>query len=97
MAESTSIQVDRGPAVQLDYGYLRWLPQLLGHGSFLAIGNFGQYLLCVPPGLVIVHLRAVPDDIVLARSQGTQPAPIDSVSPQQFMTVVRAVLTALLP
>jgi CubicO group peptidase (beta-lactamase class C family) len=97
VAESTSIQVDRGPGVQLDYGYLWWLPRLLGRGSFLAIGNFGQYLLCVPPGLVIVHLRAVPDDIVIARSQGAQPAPIDSVSPQQFMKVVRAVLAALRP
>jgi CubicO group peptidase (beta-lactamase class C family) len=98
VAESTSIQVDRGAGVQLDYGYLWWLPRLLGRGSFLAIGNFGQYLLCVPPGLVIVHLRSVPDDIVLARSQGAElPAPIDSVSPQQFMKVVRAVQAALRP
>jgi CubicO group peptidase (beta-lactamase class C family) len=98
VAQSTSIQVDRGAGAQLDYGYLWWLPRLLGGGSFLAIGNFGQYLLCVPPGLVIVHLRAVPDDIVLARSQGAKPpAPIDSVSPQQFMKVVRAVQAALRP
>ena len=98
VAESTSVQVDRGVGVQLDYGYLWWLPRLLGRGSFLAIGNFGQYLLCVPPGLVIVHLRAVPDDVILARSQGTEPpAPIDSVSPQQFMKVTRAVQAALRP
>ncbi|HKN97798.1 MAG TPA: serine hydrolase [Pseudonocardiaceae bacterium] len=92
VAESTSVQVDRGAGVQLDYGYCWWLPRLLGPGSFLAIGNFGQYLLCVPPGLVVVHLRAVPDEIVLARSQDTQPpAPIESVSPQQFMKLVWAV------
>ena len=98
VAGSTSVQVDRGVGVQLDYGYLWWLPRLLGPGSFLAIGNFGQYLLCVPPGLVIVHLRAVPDDVVLARSQGAEPpAPIDSVSPQQFMKVARAVQAALRP
>jgi CubicO group peptidase (beta-lactamase class C family) len=98
VAESTSVQVDRGPGVQLDYGYLWWLPRLLGRGSFLAIGNFGQYLLCVPPGLVIVHQRAVPDDVVLARTQGAPaPASIDSVSPQQFMKVVRAVQAALRP
>lgn len=98
VAESTSIQVDRGAGVQLDYGYLWWLPRRLGRGSFLAIGNFGQYLLCVPPGLVIVHLRAVPDDVILARTQGTPlPAPIDSVSPQQFMKVVRAVQATLRP
>jgi CubicO group peptidase (beta-lactamase class C family) len=96
VAESTSIQVDRGADVQLDYGYLWWLPRLLGRGSFLAIGNFGQYLLCVPPGLVIVHLRAVPDDIILARTQNTPaPIPIESVSPLQFMKVVRAVRAAL--
>lgn len=98
VAESTSVQVDRGAGAQLDYGYCWWLPRLLGRGSFLAIGNFGQYLLCVPPGLVIVHMRAVPDDVVLARSQGAPlPATIDSVSPQQFMKVVRAVLAARRP
>jgi CubicO group peptidase (beta-lactamase class C family) len=97
-AESTSIQVDRGAGVQPDYGYLWWLPRLLGRGRFLAIGNFGQYLLCVPPGLVIVHLWAVPDDIILARTQGAPAAtPIDSVSPQQFMKVVRTVQAALRP
>ena len=98
VAESTSVQVDRGPGVQLDYGYLWWLPRLLGRGSFLAIGNFGQYLLCVPPGLVIVHLRSVPDDVILARTRSTPaPAPIGSVSPQQFMKVVRAVRATLRP
>jgi CubicO group peptidase (beta-lactamase class C family) len=97
IAESTAIQVDRGAGAQLDYGYLWWLPRLPERGCFLAIGNFGQYLLCVPPGLVIVHLRAVPEDIVLARSQNTRPAPLDTVSPQQFMRVVWAVRAALRP
>jgi CubicO group peptidase (beta-lactamase class C family) len=98
VAESTSVQVDRGPGVQLDYGYLWWLPRLLGRGSVLAIGNFGQYLLCVPPRLVIVHLRAVPDDVILARTQSRPaPTPIDSVTPQQFMKVVRAVQATLRP
>jgi len=47
---------------------------------------------------VIVHLRAVPDDIVLARSQGAEPpALIDSVSPQQFMKVARTEQAALRP
>jgi CubicO group peptidase (beta-lactamase class C family) len=98
IAESTSVQVDRGADVQLDYGYLWWLPRLLGRGSFLAIGNFGQYLLCVPPGLVIVHLRAVPDDIIRARTESPPaPTPIDFVSPQQFMKLVREVQAALRP
>jgi CubicO group peptidase (beta-lactamase class C family) len=96
VAESTSVQVDRGAGAQLDYGYLWWLPRLLGPGAFMAIGNFGQYLLCVPPGLVIVHLRAVPDDVVLARSQGTPlPVSVDTVSPQQFMKVALMVRAAL--
>jgi CubicO group peptidase (beta-lactamase class C family) len=98
VSDSTSVQVDRGAGAQIDYGYLWWLPRFLGRGSFMAIGNFGQYLLCVPPGLVVVHLRAVPDDVVLARSQGVEPpAPIDSVSPEQFMKVVRLVMAALRP
>jgi len=98
VAESTSVQVDRGARAQLDFGYLWWLPRSLGAGSFLAMGNFGQYLLCVPPGLVIVHQRAVPDELVVARSQGAQPsAPIDTVNPQQFMQLVRAVQASLRP
>ncbi|WP_433890077.1 serine hydrolase domain-containing protein [Streptomyces sp. CA-111067] len=98
VADSTSVQVDRGAGVQLDYGYCWWLPRLLTPGSFLALGNFGQYVLCVPPGLVIVHLRAVPDEFILARSQGTPPPTrIDTVGPQQFMRLTRAVQTALHP
>jgi CubicO group peptidase (beta-lactamase class C family) len=96
VVDSTAVQVDRGAGVQLDYGYLWWLPRLLGRGSFLAIGNFGQYVLGVPPGLVIVHLRAVPDDVVVARSQGVEPpVPLESVSPQQFMRVALTVRAAL--
>ena len=67
IADSTSVQVDRGAGVQPDYGYFWWLPRILGRGSFLAIGNF-------------------------TRAQGAKPpAQTDSVSPQQFMTLVRAV------
>lgn len=95
VAECTSIQVDRGAGVRLDYGYGWWLPRFLGHGSFLAIGKFGQYLLCVPPGLVIAHLRAVPDDIVVARAKGDHSNGVDSVSPQQFVRVIGEVLAAL--
>jgi CubicO group peptidase (beta-lactamase class C family) len=93
--QSTSVQVDRGAGSALDYGYLWWLPRGMPPGSFLAMGNFGQYLLGVPPGLVVAHLRAVPDEEVVARSQSLAPElASDSVTPKQFMGLVRAVMSA---
>jgi len=96
VAESTSVQVDRGPGAPLDYGYLWWVPRGLPAGSFLALGNFGQYMLGVPPlDLVIVHRRAVPEEVVIARSQSPDPGlPADGVTPRQFMDLVRSVIAA---
>jgi CubicO group peptidase (beta-lactamase class C family) len=96
VAESTTAQVGPGGDAPMGYGYLWWIPPALPPGAFLAIGNFGQYLLGIPPDIVIVHQRAVADDVVLARSQGTAPAnPVDGVTPRQFMGLVRLVLAGL--
>lgn len=96
VVESTSVQVDMGPGAPLDYGYLWWVPRVLPAGSFLAAGNFGQYLLGVPElDLVIVHRHAVPEEAVIARSQSLDPGlPTEGVTPRQFMALVRSVLTA---
>ncbi len=98
VAESTSVRVGLGAGAPMAYGYLWWLPQSLPRGTFLAIGNFGQYLLGIPPATVIVHQRAVADELVRARSQETAPAaPSDTVTPRQFMGLVRLVLAGLRP
>jgi CubicO group peptidase (beta-lactamase class C family) len=96
VAASTSPRVGLGAGAPMGYGYLWWIPQSLPTGTFLAIGNSGQYLLGIPPATVIVHQRAVPEDLVVARADGTAPAtPADGVTPRQFMGLVRSVLQEL--
>jgi CubicO group peptidase (beta-lactamase class C family) len=89
---STSVQVSLGP---LDYGYLWWLPRVWP-GSFLAAGNFGQYLFVLPSReLVISHRVAVSDEFAIARnrSMGAVPSP-KRVTIAQFGRLVAAVLDA---
>jgi CubicO group peptidase (beta-lactamase class C family) len=93
---STTPQVGLGAGAPMAYGYLWWVPQGLPTGTFLAIGNWGQYLLGIPPETVIVHQRAAPEDLVVARADGSAPATaVDGVSPRQFMGLVRTVLKEL--
>jgi CubicO group peptidase (beta-lactamase class C family) len=93
VAESTSLQVGPGGGAPMGYGYLWWIPPVLPAGSFLGIGNWGQYLLGMPPDVVVVHQHAVPDEVVLARVEGKAPAmPVEAVPPRQFMELVRSVL-----
>jgi CubicO group peptidase (beta-lactamase class C family) len=92
VAESTSPKVGLGAGAPMSYGYLWWIPQSLPSGSFLAIGNFGQYLLGIPPETVVVHQRAVPEDVVVARAAGSvPPGPAGEITPRQFMGLVRSV------
>jgi CubicO group peptidase (beta-lactamase class C family) len=96
VTESTSTKVGLGAGPPMGYGYLWWIPQSFPAGTFLAIGNSGQYLLGVPPEIVVVHQRAVPDDVVVARAEGTAPAaPGDGVTPRQFVGLVRSALKEL--
>ena len=95
LAQSTSVQVDMGPTAPFDYGYLWWLPRRLG--GWLALGNYGQYLLCLPSrDLVVVHRRAIPDEFAIARNMtngansAKDPEPVTHV---QFMELVRAILS----
>jgi len=96
VAASTTPHVGAGAGAPMQYGYLWWIPQALPAGTFLAIGNWGQYLLGIPPETVVVHQRSVPDEVVVARAEGTEPPePPDAVTPRQFMGLVRPVLKAL--
>jgi CubicO group peptidase (beta-lactamase class C family) len=96
VAASTTPQVGLEAGAPMGYGYLWWIPQSLPKGTFLAIGNWGQYLLGIPPNTVVVHQRAVPDDLVVARADGSAPAgPVGAVTPRQFMGLVRTALKEL--
>ena len=76
--ESTTTRVP-GSAVgrggELGYGYLWWIPETrktaAWAGSYLASGQFGQFILVLPAiDTVIVHRRAVTDEYAVARNLG---------------------------
>jgi hypothetical protein len=63
--------------------------------SFLAYGNYGQFILGLPMiDTVIVHRRAVSDDFAIARNLGIDDSTPPGVSLPQFLKVVDAVLAA---
>jgi CubicO group peptidase (beta-lactamase class C family) len=83
----------------LDYGYLWWLPnQKRGpewSRSFLAFGNYGQFILGLPTlDTVIVHRRAVSDEFAIARNLGRDLSSPTAVSVPQFLAIADAVLAA---
>jgi CubicO group peptidase (beta-lactamase class C family) len=66
----------------MGYGYLWWKPSETRSGpewvgSWLAYGNYGQFILGLPAmETVIVHRRAVTDEFAIARNMGkTQASP----------------------
>jgi CubicO group peptidase (beta-lactamase class C family) len=87
----------------LGYGYLWWLPEARSSNedwahSFLAAGNYGQFILGLPQiDLVIVHRVAVTDDFAVARNLGTDHSSIKGVSPVEFLKIADAVLSARKP
>lgn len=78
--ESTALHVKatdmEGRNGDVGYGYLWWKPSESRRGpewvdSFLANGNFDQYILGLPAiDTVIVHRRAVTDEFAIARNLG---------------------------
>ncbi|MDE8589366.1 serine hydrolase domain-containing protein [Arthrobacter sp. NQ4] len=102
--DSVATQVrraDMAPATGFgtcDYGYLWWLPREPGpqwEGSFLAAGNYGQFLLVLPAiRSVIVHRRFVRDSFAIARNtrnaaSTASPAPVTHA---EFMDLARALV-----
>jgi len=78
------------------YGYLWWTPEGRGaawEGSYLANGNIGQFILCLPAiETVIVHRRAVTDQYAIARNYGETPYVPDGVTASQFLEIADAVI-----
>jgi CubicO group peptidase (beta-lactamase class C family) len=76
--ESTATRVAPdavGRGGELGYGYLWWIPATRNtapwQGSYLASGQFGQFVLVMPAiDTVIVHRRAVTDEYAVARNLG---------------------------
>lgn len=102
--DSVATQVrraDMAPATGFgtcDYAYLWWLPREPGpqwEGSFLAAGNYGQFLLVLPAiRSVIVHRRFVSDSFAIARNtrpagSTASPAPVTHA---EFMDLARALV-----
>lgn len=84
------------------YGYLWWIPSETRTGdewagSFLANGNYGQFILVLPAlDTVIVHRRAVTDDFAIARNLGqTQASPAGGgVSAADFLKIADMIVAA---
>lgn len=76
--ESTTTRVAPdavGRGGELGYGYLWWIPATRNtapwQGSYMASGQFGQFILVMPAiDTVIVHRRAVADEYAVARNLG---------------------------
>jgi CubicO group peptidase (beta-lactamase class C family) len=87
----------------LGYGYLWWLPEARsstedGARSFLAAGNYGQFILGLPQiDMVIVHRVAVTDTFAVARNLGTDHSSYKGVSAIEFLKIADAVLSARKP
>ena len=104
--ESTALHVKAADmAVQsggIGYGYLWWKPSDGRKGaewvdSFLANGNFGQFILGLPAlDTVIVHRRAVTDEFAIARNLGkTQGSPAGgNVSATDFLSIADIIVAA---
>jgi CubicO group peptidase (beta-lactamase class C family) len=104
--ESTSVKVSSSGLTgsfkgrRLGYGYLWWLPEARSTTedwarSFLAAGNYGQFILGLPEiDTVIVHRVAVTDTFAVARNLGTDRSSHKGVSAVEFLKIADAVLSA---
>jgi CubicO group peptidase (beta-lactamase class C family) len=80
----------------LGYADLWWIPQAdkagrsgpEWRGSFLANGNYGQFILGLPAlDMVIVHRRAVTDTFAVDRNLGRDNTSPPGVSAEHFMAI----------
>jgi CubicO group peptidase (beta-lactamase class C family) len=102
--ESTRLHVPvsrmAGPPGPMGYGYLWWIPSESRRGpewsgSFMANGNYGQFLLALPAlDLVIVHRRALTDEFAIARNLGATEVNPPGVSAETFLHIADMVLEA---
>lgn len=108
VAESTKIRVpaeamngSRKPCVA-GYSYLWWIPVVTPEtpewqGAFVAAGHFGQFMLGMPAiDMVFVNRRAIPDEMAIARNNGSFTDEPPTVTMEQFLSVARKFVTARL-
>lgn len=82
------------------YGCLWWVPEVppgkpWWTGAFMAVGHFGQYILGLPEiDMVIVHRRAVPDEMAIARNAGRFRGDVASVDIPVFLNMARVIADA---
>lgn len=83
----------------LGYGYLWWIPETrktpAWAGSFMASGQFGQFVLVLPAiDTVIVHRRAVTDEYAVQRNLGKTTFEPTRVLGPDFLTLADRVVAA---
>jgi CubicO group peptidase (beta-lactamase class C family) len=84
---------------ELGYAYLWWIPETRTGpewvGSFMASGQFGQYILVLPAiDTVIVHRRAVTDEFAIARNLGKTQFYPQPVTASEFLKVADMIVAA---
>jgi len=99
--ESTRMRVPASDVGRggLGYGYLWWIPEerktAPWAGSYLASGQFGQYILVLPAiDTVIVHRRAVTDEYAVQRNLGKTKFEPTRVLGGDFLKLADAVVAA---
>jgi CubicO group peptidase (beta-lactamase class C family) len=80
------------------YGYYWWIPERSDpdwRGAFMAVGNFGQFMLCLPAlGTIIVHRREISDEKAMARNAGLDLTDLPSVTMATFLALAELTLAA---
>ena len=88
-----------GRGGELSYGYLWWIPETRKSapwsGSYMASGQFGQFILVLPAiDTVIVHRRAVTDEYAIARNLGKTKFEPPRVLGPEFLKLADLVVAA---
>lgn len=101
IADSTSLHVPMSQIAgeqDCGYGYLWWLPTESRtapewQGSFLANGNYGQFILVLPRiNTVVVHRRSVTDEFAVARNLGNTDVNKSGVNAATFLKLMDGAL-----
>lgn len=75
------------------YSYLWWIPVVTKDtpewaGACVAAGHFGQFVLCLPAlDMVFVNRRAIPDELAIARNNGSFKQELSTVTMEEFLAV----------
>lgn len=84
------------------YSYLWWIPVVTNdtpewEGACVAAGHFGQFILCMPAlDMVFVNRRAIPDDLAIARNDGSFKEELPAVTMENFLDVADQFIKAKL-